>query len=779
MLRVVQKYKAFLLFLFAASILAAAPTYAEDVDYNINIIPSINITIQEGDIVLNVNPSSQPFDSGSTRILVSTNSPAGYQLVMTADGSDLVKTDSEHIVIPTLPAHEGGYTESSFEANKWGYGIDGGNYMPFVSGTLIKETDTMANEDPTDCSVATKVDFTQADGTYRTTITFTAVAKIVFDYIQDITPSFCSTTPKTVVDIRDNEEYVIQQLADGNCWMLDNLRLDPTAVSLENLQGNTNASNEALAYLKQGGGTDQYATAAVASVSDWPAEEKYTEPVVNTERKNTVSNDATGNGSGKIGVYYNYCAASAGAYCYTNEAYNDNMGNIKDDICPKGWRLPTGYDGGEFKTLYDKYTGISAFNTAFSTPISGGATFTPDGGVANYWMSDSYGSEKTYVSVSSSSMLYEEGYYNPRATERYQGLSARCILKPMRTITFRTNNAESIEFNGQIYTDGQKTQVEAGTYPLVGHYGYRQAFESWNATAGNISNADYLDYNLNTYTVTDSATITLTGQTVTTSLQNVTSSMCTSTPMPAYDNRDNQVYWIARLNDGKCWMVDALRLGMVDLTTNLTSSNTNLPYTISASTFNSWRKTSGSASYTTPEYIPITAENARGWRPINEGSYTSTSELRLLNTDIDNVSGTKFGTLYNYCALTGGYYCYDNGSGPDNVTQDLCPKGWRLPIGNDSLDSSNELYNLFEGYESSYWKLDAPLGDGGAAIAWGGYFRDDVPAYQSINCGWSVCVTDYWGNGRGFRITDPNFDTEPTWNHDKAYGYPARCIANF
>ena len=43
-------------------------------------------------------------------------------------------------------------------------------------------------------------------------------------YIQDATNSNCPRDPITVIDKRDNESYTIQKLADGNCWMLDNLR---------------------------------------------------------------------------------------------------------------------------------------------------------------------------------------------------------------------------------------------------------------------------------------------------------------------------------------------------------------------------------------------------------------------------------------------------------------------------------------------------------------------------------------------------------------------------
>ena len=154
-------------------------------------------------------------------------------------------------------------------------------------------------------------------------------------YIQDITAETCPAQTTIVFDSRDEEPYAIQKLEDGYCWMLDNLRLDLTNSSV---QGNltvdtTNASNATLNYLKNGGGTtsDKYATAGVAN---WDTANSFSAPLISTTYKDTTGTGGYANG--KYGVYYNYCAVSAGSYCFGDgESYGSPSGDVTEDICPK------------------------------------------------------------------------------------------------------------------------------------------------------------------------------------------------------------------------------------------------------------------------------------------------------------------------------------------------------------------------------------------------------------------------------------------------------------
>ena len=254
----------------------------------------------------------------------------------------------------------------------------------------------------------------------------------------------------TAIDSRDGTEYHIQRLADGKCWLLDNLALDLVTYKDNLNSSNTNASDEVLAYLKNGGGSGQYpANGVIAKTSNsgsWT--NSYTDPYIATGYISTVPQDnddplktETSNGNWKIGVYYNYCAASAGSYCYSssNAPTDDQNGvrNIDADICPKGWRLPTGNSNGEFKTLSNAVTGSTSnpstsnngygpFRTALRLPLSGyfnnGTAYNQ--GSNGYWWSSTRDSNNLMYYLRARTSTINPADYNLR----YYGYSVRCVL---------------------------------------------------------------------------------------------------------------------------------------------------------------------------------------------------------------------------------------------------------------------------------------------------------------------------------------------------------------
>ncbi len=188
-------------------------------------------------------------------------------------------------------------------------------------------------------------------------------------------------------------------------------------------------------------------------------------------------------------------------------------------------------------------------------------------------------------------------------------------------------------------------------------------------------------------------------------MQNLSASQCTTTPSQVKDTRDGHVYTIQRLKDGKCWMMENLDLGRTAITTDLTSSNTNLATTVTAETFNGWKKTSGSATYDAGEYISVSGT--------------------------DSTSGTAYGTLYNYYAASAG--TISGTSNSNNASYDICPAGWRLPTGG----SSGEFQALYAEYNSNAL-MRASIENSGAAIALAGDFSNAAPARQgSLGFYWS------------------------------------------
>lgn len=164
----------------------------------------------------------------------------------------------------------------------------------------------------------------------------------------------------------------------------------------------------------------------------------------------------------------------------------------------------------------------------------------------------------------------------------------------------------------------------------------------------------------------------------------------------AVDNRDGQTYKVKRLkmnSDGSetaLWMSN-LNIGAIPLTTDITPSNTHTNTTVTASTFNSWIKSSGTYSYTNPELIPITASNS------------------ATGSDADSY-GNKYGTLYNYAAASAGTFVYPKGTEPTDAEYDLCPFGWRLPTDNSEGEFRKLVVSgygiVIEDYGGGPWNTD-------------------------------------------------------------------------
>ena len=623
-----------------------------------------------------------------------------------------------------------------------------GNYAPrYAFSSWSATAGTISN--------AEYVDYNLNTYTVTEDATITLTGQNVTTAIQDIDDeTFTSTDPIPVYDNRDDQVYWIKRLDDGNVWMMDNLNLGAIDLADDLTSANTNLADTISASTfndyRQTDYTRTYTSAGYVVITK-------------TNSSNGVDIDEV---SGtQYGTVYNYCATTAGTIC-TQYNYID----ATYDICPAGWRLPKGGDtSGTTNEFNNLYTNLSYnTNAKLRAPVSeDGAAFARAGSYGSDRLSYQ-GFDGRYWSSTRSSSQYMSGLYigassvSPNATtsNRYDTHSIRCILKKKPVITFHTVNAASIELNGVTYTDGQTAKVDPGTYSLRGKYGTKQAFSSWSATAGTISNANYVDYNLNTYEVVGDADITLTGQNVTTAIQNLSSSSCTSTPTPVFDNRDNQVYWIKRLDDGNCWMMDNLNLGAVYLSNNLTSSNTNLSTTISASDFNSYRKASGGESYTSAEYIVVTKANSE------------------TNDDVDETSGTKYGALYNYCAASAGTICMSMDSESNNATYDICPAGWRMPKSGAVNSGTNEFNNLYinSSYDT-YDKMRAPVSENGGAFAIAGRFYDGgAPTGQSRFAGW-WSSSKYTNNNMAILgITASSSSVSTLSGFNRAQGRSIRCI---
>ncbi len=264
--------------------------------------------------------------------------------------------------------------------------------------------------------------------------------------MQDGTEELCKEiyvgATETLIDTRDNTTYMAGRLKDGKCWMLDNLALDPTnSTTAANMNAsNTNATQEAINNLLNGGSnTTGWSNTAVANMSSgwhYDISSAWVQPWINNASKDTLVTSygpALTNGQAKVGIYYNFCAASASTYCYASNSGVDIPDIIIDapqDICPANWRMPTGGNTGEYFKLAQKYgndaTNTNSLQYNLSTPLSGYylGNAARDQGSGGLWWSSTY----TYSDYMYVLNVYPTDVSPGNSSGRYIGQSMRCLM---------------------------------------------------------------------------------------------------------------------------------------------------------------------------------------------------------------------------------------------------------------------------------------------------------------------------------------------------------------
>ena len=269
-----------------------------------------------------------------------------------------------------------------------------------------------------------------------TTVTANAVPWDKLVYMQDMTEYACMQAKigdsKTLIDVRGKageNTYSIAKLSDGKCWMTQNLRLS------------RETSNKGVALTANDTNVDP-----TDKWFHYYMPESTTGAFDNTKSGNYYTNQqvraATDN---DYGAYYSYNVATL------NKVWNQSSGTATYDICPKGWRLPTGGSSGEFQALAQIYPAGSLNNNSNTTGwttnngkngrwlgaanATGGAFFPAAGlvntsGLSNtgsegyYWSSTINDATYAYNLNFGSRPIYPANNYN-----RYIGFSVRCVAK--------------------------------------------------------------------------------------------------------------------------------------------------------------------------------------------------------------------------------------------------------------------------------------------------------------------------------------------------------------
>ena len=410
---------------------AFALTEQSEAALEFTFAPSLTLSVSDSDLIISDLIPGTSDISNTVDVTVTTNSVYGYALSATTGNTtnptrNLVRDSSNYLESIAVNS-----STSTLSNDTWGYTIDGGatySGLPLYTSAATELNFSYgpvnAAAGKTSFAIGAKASTNKAAGNYTNVVNFTAVAKVSAPTtLQEIVTANCPTSPIILYDNRDNTAYHIQKLADGKCWMLDNLALDLTnSTVLNNMTAtNTNASATALNYLKNGGAgnNDKYASSGVAS---WTGS-SYPNPLVNMSYKDTIPSNAPENSIGynKVGGYYNFCAASAGSYCYGGTSSGDST----EDICPVGWKIPSRT---EYETVISSYSSdYDTIRSALSLPLSG-YNDTKRGSIGVIWTSTLTGP----MGGTMADLWYDNSNksISPGSQDqRYYGFAVRCITK--------------------------------------------------------------------------------------------------------------------------------------------------------------------------------------------------------------------------------------------------------------------------------------------------------------------------------------------------------------
>ena len=375
----------------------------------------------------NITPTNAgTFTSKSVDALVATNATKGYELYFSSkdEATDMLNTNNA-ISDKITSSFTGTVTNTTMGKNNWGYSLNNTDFTAIPKKSGHKKLRNLTTKPTTDelkttVHFGTKISTNLVAGNYEKSVLFTAVAHAnpaktlhSISKMQQMTPEICAatTTPnktattldtdgshygdpnyaptKTLTDTRDGNTYTVSKLADGKCWMTQNLRIAGKTL--------TPADSDV---------TTDY-TIPASSLSGF------------------ISYDTSNAYVDSDGGFYTWYTATAGT---GTQALSTHDQNTTVSICPKGWRLPTSGNNGEFEVLYDNYYSSSALRSnPINLTLSGNVAISSRGGQGSYgeyWSSTVYSSSNAYdLSLNASNAGFASHY------DKTNGFSVRCIAR--------------------------------------------------------------------------------------------------------------------------------------------------------------------------------------------------------------------------------------------------------------------------------------------------------------------------------------------------------------
>lgn len=557
--------------------------------------------------------------------------------------------------------------------------------------------------------------------------------------MQDMTPEICAAVPtpdryttisSRLQDTRDGKLYYVSKLADGDCWMTQNLdfEIPTTGITLS-------PSTSAVLSEKTITATETYSD-GMNSIVYYDGGDRNV--YAGTDTLNETNNpDYDYSWHYHVGSYYTYNAATAGSGQTASS-------NAIESICPKGWRLPAGRvyeEAKSFGKLTETY-GYTTNGTWTSGTNSPGANmrYNPlyfqlsgyylSSGLNTYRSSGLYWSATSYGGATNPHAYYMSFSNNvniAHSNEKYVGGSVRCVQGGPHNFAIHYDanggNTAPADTTTLALSEGSTRMTITSEKPVNGDL----TFLGW-ATTADAKTPEYAAGNninvplegITLYAVWDQFDIAFknaglskqnyainpnNGEGKFFRMQDMTPEICAAIPTPTtiaetpfsnlIDVRDNVVYLVSKYADGNCWMTQ------------------NLDYRINYPVNEGGGRT----------LYPDTSDVSVAKRYVENNPKTSDPHNRVYWDFWDRqFSGGKGGLIYmtgtphngiNYRYHSGNLYSFDVAAmyftdedvANGYVNNSVCPRGWTLPrlSGEQSFTGLINAYNL---------KVGSDYGDG-------------------------------------------------------------------
>ena len=347
---------------------------------------------------------------------------------------------------------------SNFSKN--GYGFAGWNTKPDYSGTFYGPNETITTPADMSAGLPLYAVWVASSGSLQGWGGCSSLIKA--DEATDI----LSQSIRALTDQRDGQTYAVAKLADGQCWMIENLRLEADDSSDSTLARGFGGVFTGLADAEAAWANNSttanslYSTDGSTANTISGSNQGYRFPRYNNINTSTRASSPTSGTNVNIysyGNYYTWSAAMANTESLTSYSASEAANT---SLCPTGWRLPTGGnkarieadDNNEFWNLivdelnggtnpanYSSSTAPYYNGSAEAGPVDklirsypnnflrsgdvNGGSVNSRGSYSSYWSSSADSTNYAY------SLFFYSAYVGPGTGSyvKYVGSSVRCV----------------------------------------------------------------------------------------------------------------------------------------------------------------------------------------------------------------------------------------------------------------------------------------------------------------------------------------------------------------